>query len=180
MTGNERLKRFEQLMLPHFASANNLARWLTRQPDDAHDIVQEAYLRAFRSFDSFHGENSRAWLLTIVRNTFYTWHANQAPHEPYDEDRHGMANDPRTHAEVEDPAELLLRQSEREHLQHMIDALPVTFREVLVLREIEGYSYKEIAEILGAPAGTVMSRLARARALLQGQARRQQSAEAKG
>lgn len=155
-------------MLPHLSAAYNLARWLTRNDDDAKDVVQEAYLRAFRFFESYRGENARAWLLTIVRNTCFTWKGAQLTphHEEFDEnlaehDSAGRQNG------FDDPALASQRAEDIATLNAALDALPIEFREVIVLREIEGCSYKEIAQIIGAPIGTVMSRLARARALLE-------------
>ncbi len=172
LNGDEKLGRFEQLILPHIHAAYNLARRLTASDDDAHDAVQEAYLRAYKFFDAFHGDNGRVWLLTIVRNTCYTQH-RQARHsrtnEEFDEEMHGPAAAPAGAfvATPPDPQTQAQRQSERVLVQRAIDDLPRDYREVLVLREIEDLSYKEIAAIAGVPMGTVMSRLARARALLQ-------------
>ena len=159
MAVESKLGSFEQTVLPHLDAAYNLARWLTRNDHDAQDLAQEAYLRAFRSFGGFHGTDGRGWLLTIVRNTCYTWlrrnHAEQLS-TPFDEE---------VHQEVvasPNPEELLLQNADRQHLRHALEELPVEFREALVLREIEGLSYKEIADVSGVPVGTVMSRLARA------------------
>jgi RNA polymerase sigma-70 factor, ECF subfamily len=154
------MPNFEELLLPHLNAAHNLARWLTRNTQDAEDVVQEAYLRAFRFSGGFRGGNARTWLLKIVRNTCYTWlHQNRAQQvtDPFDEQVHTEA------AESQDPETLLLRKAEGQLLNQALEELPTVFREVLVLLEIEGLSYKEIAEVLGIPIGTVMSRLARAR-----------------
>ena len=151
---------FEQAVLPHLDAAYNLARWLTRNTQDAEDVVQEAYLRAFRFFGGFHGGNARTWLLKIVRNTCYTWlHQNRAHQAtaPFDEQVHTDV------AESQNPETLLLRKADGQLLNQALEELPATFREVLVLLELEGLSYKEIAKVLGIPIGTVMSRLARAR-----------------
>jgi RNA polymerase sigma factor (sigma-70 family) len=152
--------RFEQTVLPHMDAAYNLARWLTRNEHDAQDMVQEAYLRAFKFFNAFRGVDGRAWLLTIVRNTCYTWlHQNRA-HEittMFDEEIHSVDSD------TSNPATLALRSADHQLLREALDELPVEFREVVVLRDLEGFSYKEIADITNIPAGTVMSRLARAR-----------------
>ena len=160
MTGKDRLARFEQTILPHMDAAYNLARWLTRNEHDAKDMVQEAYLRAFKFFDAFRGVDGRAWLLTIVRNTCYTWlHQNRA-HEitiTFEEEIHSVESD------TSNPATLVLRGADHQLLREALDELPVEFREVVVLRDLEGFSYKEIAGIANIPAGTVMSRLARAR-----------------
>jgi RNA polymerase sigma factor (sigma-70 family) len=154
------LARFEQTILPYMDAAYNLARWLTRNEDDAEDMVQEAYLRAFKFFSTFHGMDGRAWLLTIVRNTCYTWlHQNRA-HEMttvFDEEIHSVDTD------TSNPATLAMRSADHQILTRALDELPVEFREVVVLRDLEGFSYKEIAGIANIPTGTVMSRLARAR-----------------
>jgi RNA polymerase sigma-70 factor (ECF subfamily) len=157
---SKKLARFEQAVLPHFDSAYNLARWLTRTAADADDIVQEAYLRAFTYFDAFRGGDGRAWVLSIVRNTCFTWlHKNRAAEmsTEFDEALHSSA--------VEDvnPEVLQLRRVDTELVREGLDKLPAEFREVLVLREMEDLSYKEIAEITGVALGTVMSRLSRAR-----------------
>jgi RNA polymerase sigma-70 factor (ECF subfamily) len=147
--------------MPHLGAAYNLARWLTRNEHDADDLVQEAYLRAFRSFDGYRGGDPRAWMLRIVRNACYTWLA-------------GRRNDPAHAPAVDDPDELeddaaggpeaaTIRASDALAVQRALTALPAEFREVVVLRELEDCSYKEIAEIVGVPLGTVMSRLSRGR-----------------
>lgn len=156
----DKLARFEQTILPHMDAAYNLARWLTRNEHDAEDMVQEAYLRAFKFFNAFHGVDSRAWLLTIVRNTCYTWLQQNRGHKSttmFDEEIHSGDSD------TSNPATLVLQSADQQILRQALDELPVEFREVVVLREMEGFSYKEIAEIANIPAGTVMSRLARAR-----------------
>ena len=157
------LERFERTLLPHMRAAYNLARWLTRSDHDAEDVVQEAYLRAFRFFGGFRGGDAKAWLLTIVRNTSYsTWRrlGEASTTVPLDEDT----------PEVEDgalgPEDLLLQKASGQEVREALDALPVELREVVVLRELEGLSYKEMAEVTQLPIGTVMSRLARARARL--------------
>ena len=156
--------RFEDAVLPHLNAAYNLARWLTRHDQDAEDVVQEAYLRAWKFFGSFHGGESRPWLLTIVRRTCYTWLQHNRGHEEvteFDDERHSVAS-----AEA-NPETLLLHQVDAQELRHALEALPLEFREVIILRELEDCSYKEIAAITGVPLGTVMSRLARARQRLQ-------------
>jgi len=156
------LAQFEQTVLAHLDAAYNLARWLTRDDRDAEDVVQEAYLRAFQFFDGFHGGNSRAWLLTIVRHTCYTWLRKNRAHESvvFDEELDFVESSVSTE-------ELVLQNTDRQLLRHALEELPVEFREVIVLRELEGLSYKEIASIVDVPLGTVMSRLARARQRLQ-------------
>jgi RNA polymerase sigma-70 factor, ECF subfamily len=146
--------------LPHLDAAYNLARWLTRNPHDAEDMVQEAYLRAFKFFDTLRGADGRAWLLTIVRNTCYTWLQQNRPRDltvPFDEDLHSGESD------SAEPATLVLKSASHQMLKEALEELPAEFREVVVLRDLEGFSYKEIAEIAKIPPGTVMSRLARAR-----------------
>ncbi len=158
------LKRFEEAMLPHLAAAYNLARWLTRNSNDAEDLVQEAFLRAFKSFEGFRGGDGRAWLLTIVRNTCYSWlQANRAQEltTAYDEAIHTVEDDSRN------PEILLLESADNQLLKETLEELPLEFREVIILRELEGMSYKEIAGLVGIPVGTVMSRLARARERLE-------------
>jgi len=151
---------FEKAVLPHLHAAYNLATRLTRNTQDAEDVVQEAYLRAFRFFAGFHGGNVRAWILKIVRNTCYTWfHKNRAEQNaaPFDEQVHSDT------AETRDPETLLLRKTDGQSLKRALEELPATFREVFVLLELDGLSYRQIAEMQGIPVGTVMSRLARAR-----------------
>ncbi|HEX9135966.1 MAG TPA: sigma-70 family RNA polymerase sigma factor [Nitrospirota bacterium] len=157
---DEASARFEQLILPHLDAAHNLARWLTRNGHDAEDLVQEAYLRAFRFFGGFKGGDSRSWLLTIVRNTCYSWlqrNRRQELETPFDEEVHT------SDLQALSPEKPLLADADGQMLQQALEELPVTFREILVLRELEGLSYKEIAEIVNIPIGTVMSSLARAR-----------------
>ena len=156
--------RFEQLVLPHLDAAYNLARWLTHNDQDAQDIVQEAYLRAFRFFHGFRGGDSRAWLLTIVRNTCYSWlqqHQTDKLAVPFQEELHD------TGTETLNPEELHLHRIDQQRLKEALETLPVEFREVIILREIEELSYREISIIAHVPLGTVMSRLARGRKWLQ-------------
>lgn len=161
MQEQDRHIRFEQLILPHLDAAYNLAHWLTHNDQDAQDMVQEAYLRAFRFFPSFHGGDSRAWLLTIVRNTCYTWLHQQHRDDVFDEEIHDVES------EALNPEELEMHIIDQQRLKEAIEALPLEFREVIVLRELEELSYKEISTIEHVPVGTVMSRLARARRRLQ-------------
>jgi len=159
----EELVSFEQAMLPHLDAAHNLAKWLLRNEEDAKDVVQEAYLRAFKSFVGFHGSNGRAWLLTIVRNTSYTLLKKNRAVElttTFDEEIHVSGD------ESASPAAILEHAEDADLIANAMDQLPAEFREILVLRHQEGLSYKEIADIAQIPPGTVMSRLARARAKL--------------
>lgn len=164
MHDRQKLARFEQLVLPHLDAAHNLARWLTRNPQDAEDVAQEACLRAFRFFDGFSGQNARGWLLRIVRNTFYTW-VEQNPRR-----RDTFSIDelpPELEGQLAESDDMVHRSINAELLRRLLGDLPVEFREVIVLRELEGFSYKEIASIANIPIGTVMSRLSRARRLLE-------------
>lgn len=161
------LARFEAVVLPHLDAAYTLARYLTRNEQDAQDVVQDACLRALKYFDGFRGEpgtSARAWLLTVVRNTAYSWrrgHRVDALTTEFDEAQHSeaVAND--------HPEGVLLQQAAKETLGRALDQLAPEFREVIVLRELQGLSYKEISEVAGVPVGTVMSRLSRARTRLQ-------------
>src|SRR5437867_2465170 len=159
----QNLTSFEAMMLPHLDAAHNFARWLLRNEQDAQDVVQEAYLRAFKSFGGFHGSNGRAWLLTIVRNTSYTLlKKNRAVDltTSFDEEIHASGH------ESVSPATILEQSEDAELVREAMDELPVEFRELLTLLHLEGLSYKEIADIAQLAPGTVMSRLARARARL--------------
>ncbi|MDE2198832.1 MAG: sigma-70 family RNA polymerase sigma factor [Rhodospirillales bacterium] len=157
-------------MLPHLDAAHNLARWLVRDRAAAEDVVQTAYLRALTYFPSFRGGNARAWLLQIVRNTAYAWLVERGPTTtPLDCDTLGIAGD-------DDPEAALLHDEERRHLAELLAGLPAELRECLVLREIEEMSYRDIATVTGAPIGTVMSRLWRARRLLLAAARQEPAA----
>ena len=154
--------RFERLVLPHLDAGVNLARWLLRNRADAEDVVQEAMLRAYRFFDRFRGGDARAWLLQIVRNSCYSWLEKNRPSElmtEFDEEVHQRP--------AATPETLAAQADERQRLMLALEALPPRSREVLVLRELEGCSYKEIGEITGIPMGTVMSTLSRARERLQ-------------
>ncbi len=147
--------------MPHLNAAYNLARWLARSPDDAEDIVQDAMLRAFRAFDGFRGEDAKAWLLTIVRNCWRNAGADikRRGHIPLPEEDVLVSEDA-------DPEATVMLSSRNRSLNAVIALLPNDFREVLILREMEDMSYREIADVTGVPVGTVMSRLARARAIL--------------
>ena len=153
---------FEEAVLPHMDAAYKLARWLTKNEQDAQDVVQEAYLRALKFFSGFHGSDSRPWLLTIVRNTSYTWLKRNRPSEAeLDEAVHLEATD------TPDPEKILVLNSEKRAVREALETLPLEFREVLIMRELEEFSYREIAATAAIPVGTVMSRLARARQKLQ-------------
>jgi RNA polymerase sigma-70 factor (ECF subfamily) len=150
--------RFEQLVLPHVDAAFNLARWLLRRREDAEDVAQEALLRACRFFRGFHGGDARAWLLQIVRNSCYTWLEKNRPMElsvAFDEELHLQT--------CPTPETLAIAGNDRERLTRALETLPPRYREILVLRELEECSYKEIAAITSIPIGTVMSSLSRAR-----------------
>ncbi|HEY2374549.1 MAG TPA: sigma-70 family RNA polymerase sigma factor [Gemmatimonadaceae bacterium] len=153
-------ERFEQTVLPLIDDAYTLARHLLRDEHDAQDVVQEAYLRAWRYYASFRGGDERAWLLTILRNCCYTWRGGRrdAEHVPFDEELHGLDASSRYAADVR-----AVDDSDRGSLEAVLGRLPAQFREVLVLRELDELSYKDIARVTGVPVGTVMSRLARAR-----------------
>ena len=153
-----KMARFELFMVPQMRSAYNLARWLTRNDHDAEDAVQEAYLRAYRFFEDFRGGDARAWLLAIVRNTCYTWLRQNRRTELAVEDAAREFEDTRANPEV-----LQMKKADERTLRAALEALPVEFREAIILRELEGLTYKEIGAVTGVPVGTVMSRLARAR-----------------
>jgi RNA polymerase sigma-70 factor, ECF subfamily len=158
-----KLASFEETMLPHLDAAHNLATWLLSNEQDAEDVVQEAYLRAFKSFDGFRGSNGRPWLLTIVRNTYYTFLKKNRAVDltiPFDDEIHTIGH------ESASPATILEHAEDAELIRKAMDALPAELREILALRHLEGLSYQEIADIAQIPPGTVMSRLARARAKL--------------
>ena len=160
----DRAELFEKTVLPHLDAAYNLARWLAGNDHDAQDVAQEASLRAFKYFGSFRGENARAWLLSIVRNSFNTWLSKNRPNEKTVEinDEVLDVEDGSANAEAVNP-----NFADADVVRRAIAELPLEFREIVILREMEGFSYKEIAELAEVPIGTVMSRLARARKLLQ-------------
>ena len=157
-------KRFEALAVPHMDAAYNLARWLVRHDADAQDAVHDAFVRGLKYIDSFRGDNARAWLLQIVRNTCYTWLRENRPGEVVELGDDALLDVPAPAAD--EPHAVAARKDERARIDAAIAALPFAFREVLVLRELEDLAYKDIARIAEIPIGTVMSRLARARALL--------------
>lgn len=165
--------RFRALVLPHLDAAHNYARRLTRDPTEAQDVVQESFLRAWRYFDSFHGEAAKPWLFSIVRNSFVSMRAKrgEATMEAMDDDGasaelHGLA------AATPSPERALIEIDTRRLLEESLDTLALPSREILLLREVEELSYKEIAEVLDIAIGTVMSRLARAREALAAELRR--------
>jgi RNA polymerase sigma-70 factor (ECF subfamily) len=163
MAGNTYPQDFNETFLPHLNAAHNLARWLLRNEHDAQDAVQEAYLRAFRFFPRFRGGGARAWLLTIVRHTCYSQlRAHRPMHEAAEFDENVTPFD----SDTPNPEEALLQRDSGDLVRKALEKLPVSFREVVILRELEGMSYKEIADITGMPTGTVMSRLSRARGRL--------------
>jgi RNA polymerase sigma-70 factor (ECF subfamily) len=157
--------RFRQLVLPHLDAGYNLARWLARDAQDAEDVVQEACLRALKYLHGLRADEARAWFLTIVRHAYYDWCQRNRPQELMGDARELLEStaDPG----AIDPEQAALRSADARLLAAAIEALPLAFREVLILREIEEFPYRQIAQITGTPIGTVMSRLARARALLQ-------------
>jgi len=165
---NDLRRRFEAQALPHFDAAYNLARWLARPPLDADDIMQDAMLRAFRGFDSFRGDNVKPWLLSIVRNCFLTaaGQTRSGRNVPLPSDSEAGSDDPALVVDDPDPEIAAIRSDQGRRLAEVVARLPQEFREVLVLRELEDMSYREIAQVTGAPIGTVMSRLARARGML--------------
>jgi len=164
LSDHSKAVRFEEIALPHLGAAYNLARWLVHNDHDAEDLVQEAFLRAFKSFSGYYGGNSRAWLLTIVRNTCYTWLQQNRVLRTSE-----LIEDKLDEVELDfaDPETLLLQRVNAQIVRQALTELPVEFREVVVLREMEGFSYKEIANVVDLPLGTVMSRLARGRKRLQ-------------
>ena len=159
-----RVEAFEEIVMPHLNAAHNLARWLMGNDADAQDVVQEAYLRAFRFFDGYRGGDGKAWLLEVVRNTSRTWRRRQARDAgavPFDEAAHSGG------AEAASPEEAAVGRERMAALRGCMERLPLDFREVLVMRELEEMSYREIAAATGLAMGTVMSRLARARKRLE-------------
>ena len=163
MQSAEKRAEFEAAVLPHLDAAYSLARWLLRSEHEAEDVVQEAYVRALRFFGGFRGGDSRGWLLTIVRNVSYTWLRKRRPDQlnlSLDEELHGREDGAR------DPEGEVLRKADVRSVKQALETLPLELREVIVLRELEGLSYAEIASVAEIPLGTVMSRLSRARSRL--------------
>jgi RNA polymerase sigma-70 factor (ECF subfamily) len=159
-----KLKLFEECVLPHLNAAYNLARWLTRNEHDAQDVVQEAYLRAFRFFDGYKGGDGKAWLMAVVRNTCSTWRRREmrlSGSEPFDEAAHS------SDLQAASQEARLVDSAKMNVLRGCIEKLPLEFREVIVMRELEGMSYQQISEAATLPVGTVMSRLSRARKRLE-------------
>ncbi len=169
MNDDENRQRFERLALPHLGAAYNLARWLTHNDHDAQDVVQDAFVRALRYIGSLRGDDARSWLLQVVRNTCFSWLEKNRPAEllRFDErdDNDDAIHDIAAPA-ADEPQAVAARQAERAQINQAIAALPIAYREVLVLRELEDLSYSDIARIADIPIGTVMSRLARARGLM--------------
>ena len=165
----EKTRQFEAIALPHLDAAYNLARWLTRNDQNAEDLVQNAYLRAFRFFDGFRGDDARAWLLTIVRHTYFSsLRGERHEHVGFDEEMHGQDAEQNELSITQggDPEQAAMSRDTARQVNSALEKLPPAFREVIVLKEMNDMSYKEIAEIAGVPLGTVMSRLARARKML--------------
>jgi RNA polymerase sigma-70 factor, ECF subfamily len=166
MGDDENRKRFESLVMPHLDAAYNLARWLTHNDADAQDVVQESFMRAMRYMGSFRGDSARAWLLQIVRHTCYSWLKENRPVEKVAIDDLDDVWQEIAAPAADEPHSMAIRKADRLQINEAIAALPVAFREVLVLRELEDLSYIDIARIADIPLGTVMSRLARARGLM--------------
>jgi RNA polymerase sigma factor (sigma-70 family) len=175
---DEKHRRFEAEVLPHLDAAYRFARRLSRSPSDAGDIAQEAILRAFRSFDTLRGSDARAWLLAIVRNCHASAfrQAQRRAYVPLPEEHEGEA----MIATTPDPESLSIREDDRRTLSRLLSALPEEQREALVLKELEELSYRDIAEVTQVPIGTVMSRLARARAALKARVRAETAGGAHG
>ncbi len=167
MFGNSKRKQFEAQFRPHLDAAYNLAHYLCRSAYDAEDIVQEAYLRAYRAFDEYADGNSRAWILTITRNTCYSWMRRHATNLNVSYDQRSVCGEVDAQLSNSDllqsPEQIAASDGNRKLIRRAIESLPIEFREVTVLRELEGLSYREIGQVLDIPEGTVMSRLARAR-----------------
>ena len=166
LINDEDRRRFELLALPHLGAAYNLARWLTHNDHDAQDVVQDAYMRALRYIGSLRGDDARAWLLQVVRNTCFSWLEKNRPIELVALDDGDEGSYDTVAPAADEPHAVAVRKADRAQINQAIASLPIAYREVLVLRELEDLSYSEIARIAEIPIGTVMSRLARARALM--------------
>jgi RNA polymerase sigma factor (sigma-70 family) len=174
LSPNDDRRKFEIVVAPHLADAYGFARWLTRNRADAEDVVQEACIKAFRAIDRFSGDNGRAWMLTIVRNTAFTRLRDRRTEALVSIDELSKAerlevDQGAQSGSVASPEALMIATSDTYELERLISELPTEFREVIVLRDIQGLDYREISRITGAPIGTVMSRIARARQRLIGQ-----------
>ena len=166
-----RRMHFEQQVMPHLDAAYNLARWITRNDHDAEDVVQESFMRAMKYFDGMRGTEARPWLLAIVRNTCYTWLEKNRPADLVPIDENNLASVEAelasfAPASMGNPEVIVLQSANRKLVNQALEELPVGYREVIVMREIEDMSYKDIATVAGIPLGTVMSRLSRGRELL--------------
>jgi RNA polymerase sigma-70 factor (ECF subfamily) len=174
LNDDDKTRQFEAIALPHLDAAYNLARWLTRNDQNAEDLVQMAFMRAFRFFDGFRGGDARAWVLTIVRNTYFGAlrdNRHERDDVSFDEELHAQemdadAQDASSYAMGNNPESIVAAQDVKRVVNQALERLPQAFRDIVVLKEIEDLSYKEIADIAGIPLGTVMSRLARGRKLL--------------
>jgi RNA polymerase sigma-70 factor, ECF subfamily len=166
MNDEQTWRRFERLALPHLDAAYNLARWLTHNDHDAQDVVQEALERALRYIGGLRGDSARAWLLQIVRHTCYSWLKENRPSERLFVDDADASLQEIAGPATDEPHAVAQRNADRTLINQAIAALPIAYREVLVLRELEDLSYHDIARIADIPLGTVMSRLARARGLM--------------
>ena len=161
------LARFNQNIVPQLDAAYNFARFLSRDPDAAQDIVQEAFLRAYRSFAGYRGGDTRAWIFTIVRNCYHTWLMEQRRKSRLEVDHHDEGDSEElvfnVSSDEDTPEAMLVRKAEAQTVRFVLNAMPRPLREILVLRELEELSYRQISDITDLPIGTVMSRLARAR-----------------
>jgi RNA polymerase sigma factor (sigma-70 family) len=177
-SGNDRYGRFQREIVPHLDAAYNFARYLSRNPDAAQDIVQETFLRAYRGFDGYQGGDARAWIFSIVRNCYHNWllegrRKARVEIDVHRRDDSGDFSIDDVASDADTPEAALLRSAEAGSVRGVLNKLPRSLREVLVLRELEGLSYRQIAETSALPIGTVMSRLARARARFEGLWRQQ-------
>lgn len=164
-------EKFDAMIMPHMPAAYNLARWLTRNDHDAEDLTQTAFLRAFRFFDGFRGEDARTWIYAIIRNEFYSAlraDRYQQAESSFDELEHSLQDSIGAgHASMGDPANIMMSHDRQQQVRNALELLPVHYRDVLILRDMEDLSYEQIASITALPLGTVMSRLSRGRSMLQ-------------